>query len=69
MFAARFGGIDLNAFCRREAEEMAGSESGFPTRAERKARKKARLAEIRFRMEKGYPVSMMDCWRLSQSEK
>ena len=69
MFAAQFGGIDLNAFCRREAEEMAGSGSGFPTRAERKARKEERLAEIRFRMEKGYPVSLMDCWRLSKSKR
>lgn len=68
MFAMQYSGIDLYTLCRKEAEEMAGSDSGFPTRAERKARRAERLADLRFRMKKGYPVSWTDMLWLKLSK-
>ena len=63
MFAVQYGGIEVPVFSRNEAVKMAGSDSGFPRAEERKARKDERLAELRFRYEKGYPLSFWERMR------
>ncbi|MGI5972658.1 MAG: hypothetical protein ACOX67_02750 [Oscillospiraceae bacterium] len=62
MYAIRFGGIELPASTQSEVLQMAGSDSGFPTAEERRARRAERLAELRFRRMKGYPVSLAERW-------
>ena len=63
MYAVRFGGIELSVSSQCEAWQVAGSDSGFPTAEERRARRAERLAELRFRRQKGYPVSLLDRWQ------
>lgn len=63
MYAVHFGGIELPVSSQSAAWQMAGSDSGFPTAEERRARRAERLAELRFRREKGYPTSLLDRWQ------
>ena len=56
MYAVRFSGIELPMQTAQEAWHAAGSDSGFPTSEERRANRAAKLAELRFCREKGYPL-------------
>jgi len=49
---------------QRQAYLAAGSDSGFPTAEERRAHRAERLADLRFRQQKGYPLSPWDRWVL-----
>lgn len=62
MYSIRFGGIELPVSTQRELWQIAGSDSGFPTAEERRARRAERLAELQFRKMKGYPVSLTERW-------
>lgn len=62
MYTMRFGGIELPVSTQKELWQMAGSDSGFPTAEERRARRAERLAELRFRKAKGYPLSLAERW-------
>lgn len=64
MYAAYFGGIEVSAPNQNAAFQMIGSDSGFPTAEERRARRAERLAELQFRRAKGYPLTR---WEQFQS--
>lgn len=59
MYAVLFGGIELPVSSEAEAWQVAGSDSWFPSSAERRAKRAERKADLQFRMAKGYPLPLL----------